>query len=87
MTFLVFNTQAAADTALNTINSRYGCPYVAGNYRMDEWDVVKKADNEDKWYFVKPEERLNKTLTELMNNVGADEEIETIPDGWLTRIE
>ena len=83
MTYLVFNAESAATTALATIEDRYGCPYTSGSYAMERWDTVTKAASENKWYFKKPQARLGKTVEELMDGITAGDEIQTLPDGWV----
>ena len=70
MKFLTFNTEAEADTAMTTINSVYGCPYLHENgYRMDSWSQVRKSTLEDKWGLKKPRDKLGKTVEEVMADV------------------
>ena len=76
---LIFDSETDANEALETINTRYGCDYMAENgYRMEVWDTVKKAFNTDKWYFNKPVARLGKTVDELMEGIGGFEEVEIV---------
>jgi len=81
---LVFNTEAEANTALDLINTNYGCDYIAENgYQMQIWAIAKKALTEDKWYFKKPKAHLNKTVDEAMAGVIGYTEQEAVSEGWV----
>jgi len=81
---LVFNTEAEANTAIELINTKYGCAYEAPNgYLMENWAIVKKALSEDKWYFSKPKAMLGKTESELMTGVTGYTEQAAVSEGWI----
>lgn len=84
MTYLVFTTEAEAQTAIERINHNYGCSYNALNgYIMEKWADVKKAPNEDKWYFPKPETRIGVPLQDAMDGVSAYHEVRSLPQNWI----
>ena len=84
MNILVFDNEVNCDFALETINSRYECPFEDNNgYSMEVWSIKKKAYNLDKWYFHKPESRFNKTEEFLMSGINYDNELNSIPSEWI----
>lgn len=89
MTYLIFNTESKANTALAQVESNYNCPVNGGaTYKMTSWDTVRQSTElvTPKWYFNKPEARGWITEQEVMAGVEYDDECEELPEGFLSSV-
>lgn len=88
--YLIWNHPTNAETdakdSLEVVDIVYNLPYLDGNgYKMDTWSEVTNSDtNTDEWGFYKPEPRLGKLLSVLMDVlIGNYNEENDIPDDWV----
>lgn len=84
--FLSWDNQADADNSLVAVEALYVLPYSERNgYFMDRWAVVTKSDVANIWGFYKPENRLGKTVSVLMDRIIGDyTEQSERPNDWVT---